>query len=189
MNLRIIIFLFFLIAAMERIISMFCYKERDGKVKYRWTTYILIFSYIFCVSIAFFEFVTKKENLNILLTSSGLFILYLGFILRKLSIKSLGGFWSKHIKNIAGQDLIKSGPYRWVRHPYYLAVIFELIGWILLFNSILAFWFFVSIHLPLLLYRISLEEKVLLEHFGKDYQKYKSHTGILLPKIPLGNFQ
>lgn len=181
-NINGLLILVFSIGIGERIIStFFCRREKEGAVKYKWTTYLLIFTYIFCIILALFEFLSQKKDLNIFITSIGIVVEIAGIYLRRVSIKSFAGFWSSHIKSIPGQPLIKSGPYRWFRHPYYLAVILELIGWALFFNAFLAFWVILSVHFPILLYRMFLEEKELLGLFGPEYQKYRMAAGLLFP--------
>jgi methyltransferase len=41
-------------------------------------------------------------------------------------IRTLGSRWSFRVMVIPGLPLIRSGPYRWVRHPNYLAVLGEI---------------------------------------------------------------
>ena len=74
-----------------------------------------------------------------------------------------------------------SGPYRWIRHPMYSALltgtivpIFENPGWI---NSI--FWFILLIDL---LVKLRIEEGFLKKRF-KDYQAYSEKTWRLIPLI------
>ena len=43
-------------------------------------------------------------------------------------IKTLGSRWSFRVMVVPGLPLIASGPYRWVRHPNYIAVIGEIIA-------------------------------------------------------------
>lgn len=181
------LFLIFLIPALERIFFTFGQREKDGAVKYIWTSISLISSYIFCVSMALFEFFIRKKGLIISISIIGFIFIWGGIILRRLSIKALGNNWSIHIKDIPGQQLIRTGPYKWVRHPYYLAVILELGGTALYFNSFLSLGYLVLIHLPLLLARITLEERNLAAQFQNQYQKYRRETGMFFPKVSLSN--
>lgn len=43
-------------------------------------------------------------------------------------IKTLGSRWSFRVMVVPGLPLIASGPYRWVRHPNYIAVIGEIVA-------------------------------------------------------------
>ena len=158
------IFIFiFLYAAMERVLSTFFDKKQKtrGKIKYRWFTYLLICSYLCCIFVAILEFMTKV-SIDYTISIIGVFTTGIGILLRNASIKALGEFWSIHIETFDGQRVVTSGPYRFLRHPYSIAVIFELIGVSLFFNATHAVLIVLLLHLPLLLMRILLEEKMLL---------------------------
>lgn len=77
--------------------------------------------------------------------------------------------------------LVTSGPYRWVRHPFYDSVALC----ILAYSLATANWFiFVSGVLALLLIvvRTRKEEDQLLARFGDTYRAYMERTGRFLPK-------
>jgi len=48
--------------------------------------------------------------------------------LKLWAIVSLGGRWSFRVLVVPGAPLVESGPYRWMRHPNYLAVVGEILG-------------------------------------------------------------
>jgi protein-S-isoprenylcysteine O-methyltransferase Ste14 len=81
----------------------------------------------------------------------------------------------------AGHQLIKHGPYRWVRHPMYSVLFLMGLGWFMLTAN----WF---IGVPLMigiilvvLSRVQNEEDVLTELFGDEYRDYMRETGRFLP--------
>src|SRR5437870_1877741 len=71
--------------------------------------------------------------------------------------------------------LVTSGPYRWVRHPFYVSVALAIVGGSLLAANWL---FFVSgvVALTLLVFRTPIEEEKLLARFGDDYREYCQRT-------------
>ncbi len=159
-NYKIVFIFIFLIAVSERIIFTFKRKARQGEIKYKWTTCLLLCSYVACVLVALFEFI-GKDSVSYGISLAGFLIAWAGIALRRASIRALGDFWSIHIKVFDNQAIIKSGPYRFFRHPYYAAVMLELLGVSLFFNAMRATLVVFLVHLPLLLVRISLEDKVL----------------------------
>ena len=78
--------------------------------------------------------------------------------------------------------LIISGPYRWVRHPFYDAVALSILA-----NAITAAnWFLLltgSLVVVLLILRTRTEEEKLLLRFGDSYRTYMERTGRFLPKM------
>jgi protein-S-isoprenylcysteine O-methyltransferase Ste14 len=78
--------------------------------------------------------------------------------------------------------LVTSGPYRWVRHPFYGAV-----GLAILANSLTAAnWFILvtgGLAFILMIVRARTEEQHLLTRFGNSYRRYVESTGRLIPRI------
>lgn len=78
--------------------------------------------------------------------------------------------------------LVTTGPYRWVRHPFYVAF-----GLATLANSLAtANWFLFILGaaaLALLIVRTRTEEAKLIERFGDDYREYMKRTGRFFPRL------
>jgi methyltransferase len=55
--------------------------------------------------------------------------------LRASAIRALGRFWSVRVLVVPGAPLVRRGPYRFLRHPNYLAVTIELLAAPLLFGA------------------------------------------------------
>lgn len=106
-----------------------------------------------------------------------------GFVLLQWSQQSLGASWSSSPRMLKSQRLIRSGPYRWIRHPIYSAFLL-ILGSPLLIS---ANWFIGGIWITLVILdvsaRIRSEESLLLEHFGDEYRAYMQTTGQLLPRF------
>lgn len=82
-------------------------------------------------------------------------------------------------------SLVTTGPYRFVRHPFYLAFFVGMIG----FGLSTANWFLLATALVpagFLFVRTPIEEAKLIERFGDDYRHYMAKTGRFLPTIPSG---
>jgi protein-S-isoprenylcysteine O-methyltransferase Ste14 len=78
--------------------------------------------------------------------------------------------------------LVTIGPYRWVRHPFYVALVVGLVGvslamanWFVMLISSIA-WF------GFLLPRTHIEERKLVERFGEDYRSYMRRVGRFVPR-------
>jgi methyltransferase len=59
---------------------------------------------------------------------SGLALFGVAKALKLWAIASLGGLWSYRVLVLPGRALVSRGPYRWMRHPNYLAVVGEMAG-------------------------------------------------------------
>jgi methyltransferase len=73
---------------------------------------------------------------NVVITGGVLFIA--SKVLKYWAIASLGTFWTFRVIVVPGAALVDSGPYRWLRHPNYVAVVGELIGFAVLVNALIA---------------------------------------------------
>ena len=176
LKLKIIYIVIFLLIAVERILNTFKSEEREGKIHHKWTAPVLMTTYCLVVLIALFDFIFYLGKINFLITACGIVTMAGGIILRRSAIKTLGPNWSIHLKELNAQQLVNSGPYRFFRHPYYIAVMLELAGVALYFNSLPALVFLFCVHFPLLLYRTKLEERILLRQFGEKYRNYHNTT-------------
>src|SRR3972149_7594213 len=81
--------------------------------------------------------------------------------LRYWAIKSLGVYWNTKILVLPNHQLINRGPYKYLRHPNYIAVIMELAVIPLLFSCYITPIVFSVINLLLLNRRVRVEEMVL----------------------------
>jgi len=82
----------------------------------------------------------------------------------------------------ADSHLVTSGPYRYVRHPFYVAFALGVLG----FGLAAANWFLlVSACLPLafIVARTRIEEAKLVERFGDEYRQYMRRVGRFWPRV------
>ena len=76
---------------------------------------------------------------------------------------SLGKFWNTKIIILPGADVVRKGPYKFIRHPNYLIVTTELLVLPLLFSAYFTAIFFTLLNIWMLSIRIPTEEKALKE--------------------------
>jgi methyltransferase len=58
-----------------------------------------------------------------------------GQMLRYAAIRALGDFWNVRVLVVPKAKLVRTGPYRWLRHPNYLAVVLELVAAPMIFGA------------------------------------------------------
>lgn len=78
-------------------------------------------------------------------------------------LTSLGKFWNTKIIILPGANVIRKGPYRFIRHPNYVIVTTELLVLPLLFSAYFTAVVFTLLNLWMLSIRIPAEEKALME--------------------------
>jgi protein-S-isoprenylcysteine O-methyltransferase Ste14 len=127
------------------------------------------------------EFFLREERLRWGTYVPGMLCGGLSFWIRRKAIMALGRFWSLHVEIRANHEFVQSGPFRWIRHPTYFSMILELLAIGLILNAVVALVIGLALFVPILCWRISLEETALLEKFGERYQRYLRTTPALFP--------
>jgi protein-S-isoprenylcysteine O-methyltransferase Ste14 len=111
-------------------------------------------------------------------------ILILGAIgMRVWARAHIRGLYSGHVEVQTGHRLVKEGPYRLVRHPGYTGFVLMALGLAIGYSSLIGLAAIPVLLLPGLAYRMQVEERLLKEQFGEEYQRYSSNTKKLIPGI------
>lgn len=87
-------------------------------------------------------------------------------ILRYWAIGTLGRRWSVRVVVLPDVPVVTAGPYRFIRHPNYLAVVIELFAIPLVHTAWLSALVFTVLNLALLAVRIRAEEAALARYSG-----------------------
>jgi protein-S-isoprenylcysteine O-methyltransferase Ste14 len=90
--------------------------------------------------------------------------------------------WSGAVQVKAAHALVRTGPYRWVRHLIYTGMLAALLGNAIAvdqWRGLLAF----GIVLAGFVYKLRLEERWMIETFGDAYVEYRKHSKALIPGI------
>jgi protein-S-isoprenylcysteine O-methyltransferase Ste14 len=94
----------------------------------------------------------------------------------------LGSNWSSMVTVKQDHDLIRGGPYAWVRHPIYSGLLLAIAGTALAFGE----WrdlVALALVFASCWYKLRLEERWMLETFGSAYEDYRKRVFALIPKV------
>ena len=98
------------------------------------------------------------------------------------TLSSLGKNLTDTVVTRKDAVLVTHGPYRWVRHPFYLSAALLMASvtgltanWLIGISSLLV--------LALLAIRTPKEEQMLIQRFGDDYRRYIETTGKFFPRF------
>ncbi len=83
----------------------------------------------------------------------------------------------------ATDTLVKTGPYRLLRHPLYLGMIVMMLGISLSLGSSRGIVATLLLFVPAVVYRATLEERALERRFGAQWRKYKEGTFFMVPGL------
>jgi methyltransferase len=95
-----------------------------------------------------------------------LLLLAATFALRYWVIRTLGERWTTRVIVLPGLPLVSSGPFRFLRHPNYLAVALELPALALIHTAWIAAVVFGLLDLAVLRVRIAVEDRALRQSIG-----------------------
>jgi protein-S-isoprenylcysteine O-methyltransferase Ste14 len=96
---------------------------------------------------------------------------------------TLGEAYRPRVTAQPGIQLVRWGPYKWVRHPMYSAALIWSVGWPLIISSLIGAAVTLIILVPALARRIQSEEADLRREFGQEYLSYCFQTWRIIPFI------
>ena len=99
------------------------------------------------------------------------------------AIRTLGKQWSLTARTLVNHELITTGPYRFVRHPIYAAMLGLLFATGILITHPVALIVAIIIFAFGTQLRINSEEKLLIGLFGNTYLDYRKNVKAIIPFI------
>jgi protein-S-isoprenylcysteine O-methyltransferase Ste14 len=115
-----------------------------------------------------------------LLTATGLALQASMFVLALWARFHLGPQWRGVIAILDNHQLIRSGPYRLVRHPIYTSMLGMFVGTAMVSGELYA-WLGVVLAAVAYWRKIRIEEQYLHEALREEYAEYSRNTSALIP--------
>ena len=110
-------------------------------------------------------------------------IIQAGFILLAVwARRHLGSNWAAEVRIGVGHQLVRTGPYSFLRHPIYTAMLGMSLGTAIASSQYHALLGLVILLLAYLR-KTRLEEQILAQTFGSDYASYRRETWRLVPLV------
>lgn len=135
-----------------------------GQAHFRWMQVLHTLFFFACAG----EVVVLGRPFVPLLGYSMLVLAVAAQALRYWALSSLGHYWNVRVIVVPGGDVVAHGPYRYVRHPNYLAVIIEGIAIPLIHSAWITAVAFSLLNAVVLAVRIRCEEGALSNHCGYE---------------------
>jgi len=96
---------------------------------------------------------------------------------------SIGANISETVLTKSEHQLVRHGPYKWIRHPLYTSGLLVLLALSIIVVSWLMLVLWIVGALIMCLVVVPREEHNLVETFGQQYEEYRQCTGALLPRV------
>jgi len=120
---------------------------------------------------------------NNLLKYTGVVMIVVGVILRLVAIGTLGKFFTVNLAIDNEHRLIDTGLYKYIRHPSYSGSLLSFLGLALYFNNWICLVVILIPIVSVFIYRINIEERLLLQQPGLHYDAYCKRTKRLIPFV------
>lgn len=119
---------------------------------------------------------------GVFVQSIGIALELAGFALAVWARRTLGSNWSGEVRIAAGHQLVRSGPYKNIRHPIYTAVLAMYCGILVVSGETHAL---VGLAIIVLAYlrKIRMEESILAAQFGDEFTTWRRASWALVPLI------
>ncbi len=148
-----------------------------------WTALLAALSAAVAIALPIVEATLRETTVsNMYITLAGLAVVLVGWSMAYAANRTIGESWSPTVDKTEEQNLVISGVYSVVRHPLYLSGLLVLAGTNIYFESSWA-WIGALLALIVILIRVPIEERLLVERFGQKYIAYKKRTKAILPWI------
>lgn len=106
-----------------------------------------------------------------------------GLLLRWWAVHTLARYFTVDIAIQPGQELIRRGPYRLLRHPSYTGALLTVVGFGLALGQMPAALAVIVPITAAFLWRIRVEERMLAEAFPESWPDYARSTRRLIPYV------
>jgi protein-S-isoprenylcysteine O-methyltransferase Ste14 len=110
-------------------------------------------------------------------------LILLGSLLRRYCWRTLGQYFTGDVRARPDQPVIRTGPYRLVRHPSYTAGMMMYIGIGLALGNWLSFALLTIATIATYAYRVVIEERALVDTIGDPYRSYMKESKRFVPYI------
>ena len=144
------------------LIVAFCFLSRP-ELRYGW------------LAVRFVPDTARMQWIGVLLTAAGVAIAF-------WARWHLGSNWSGVVTLKEGHELIRTGPYRAIRHPIYTGILLAMLGTAVATGEVRAL---IAVAITWLSFyqKARREESFLSEEFGAGFVEHCKHTGMFLPRF------
>lgn len=95
----------------------------------------------------------------------------------------MGSHWTPTLELEEDHSLVTDGVFRYIRHPIYASFWLWSAGQALSLQNWVAGLAGLALFLPVYVYRMNHEERMMLEQFGEEYRHYMERTGRVIPQL------
>jgi protein-S-isoprenylcysteine O-methyltransferase Ste14 len=182
---KLLITVFLVTYGVERVLETFWKREKiQGQILAPHTLPLLVSAHVLLYLVILWDWIGgEAREVSIWVSLVGCLMVVLSAAVRNWAVRTLGPYHSIHIEIRAHHELVRSGPYQWVRNPYYVSNMVEVLGLPLVTNVWPAILISMFLYVPVLVLRILSEERALERKFAASFARYKSEVPRIIPRL------
>jgi protein-S-isoprenylcysteine O-methyltransferase Ste14 len=161
------------------------FPNRGGRRRHDWTFFALAGAIILSLNLGFSAAHHHATSLHGGWNAAvvGLALIASGATLRLWAVHELGRFFKGVVVIQEGHSVVRSGPYRFLRHPSYTGGLIAFLGIGVALDNWLSILALVVLPLIGVLLRVHVEEAALTAALGDEHRDYAAHTRRLVPGV------
>jgi protein-S-isoprenylcysteine O-methyltransferase Ste14 len=136
--------------------------------------------------VAIYTFSIQSEGLSLsldrLVSIVAISLVFAAILVSQIAIRTLGKFFDR-LAIKSDHRLVTEGIYSLVRHPIYTSYILLFAGFCTMLQSLWGFGLLIAVCIVWFGNRIGIEERMLSDRFGDEYQDYCQQTKRLFPYV------
>jgi protein-S-isoprenylcysteine O-methyltransferase Ste14 len=143
----------------------------------------IIFEYLVRIHPELINGVGDYSSIQPIIGYLGCIVLGLGITIRVIAVTTLRKQFTTKVTISDNQKMVDTGIYGIIRHPAYLGHLLSLLGIGIILGNWIGLLLLIILPFAGIYYRITVEERALLLHFGLAYNTYIGRTKKLIPGI------
>jgi protein-S-isoprenylcysteine O-methyltransferase Ste14 len=159
------------------------HKRRDPRSLQGVVLQGLSFALVWALHRRYFTPLFPGKILELILSLITVMVAVGSLLLTTMAVRALGKEWSVTARVIEGHKLATHGPYAWLRHPIYTAML----GMLVATGLSVSYWPVLAIAIVIFIagtvVRIRSEDKLLRETFGATFDDYARRVAAIVPGI------
>jgi len=149
--------------------------------QHTWLPYVMSASMLCLFLTSLTERALSEITPFTILSIIGAIMMIAGVLLRYFAIRTLGNYFLDDVTVISGQPLITTGIYSRLRHPSEAGNLCIASGAAFLPGSWIGLAIAIFLVLPIVIIRIKLEDRMLMNHYPDTFPAYQQDVPALLP--------
>ncbi|MFN6519469.1 MAG: methyltransferase family protein [Nostoc sp. CreGUA01] len=125
---------------------------------------------------------TLNTSVDLCLTVIAIALVCAAIVVSQVAIKTLGKFFDR-LTIKSDHQLVTDGIYSLIRHPIYTSYILLFLGFCIMLQSLWGLGLLLTVCVVWFGNRIAIEEQMLEQRFGEEYQSYCQQTKRLFPYV------